>query len=103
MCACAPSPHLASPAQLEAVARAQRGAPGDTLVAVDLTGCLLVDDDALRNLTEACGATLRRLCVRDCRKLTDASFDAAAALPSLSVICPRFFSPEPAAPLRRRE
>ena len=56
---------------------------GRTLVALDLGSCLLVDDDGVKIVAEACGATLERLGLRDCRKLTDAVFDCLVELPKL--------------------
>ncbi|KAJ1453884.1 hypothetical protein M885DRAFT_522605 [Pelagophyceae sp. CCMP2097] len=65
------------------LAKAQSAAVGQTLVALDVCGCLLLDDEALRQLLEACGATLKRLCVRDCRKLTDSCLEACSRAPVL--------------------
>ena len=44
-----------------------------TLMALDLGSCLLVDDAALLLIARACGGALRRLGLRDCRKITDVS------------------------------
>lgn len=53
-----------------------------TLVALDLGGCLLIDDDSVAEVVRAC-QTLERLGLRDCRKLTDATVETAARLPRL--------------------
>lgn len=53
-----------------------------TLVALDLGGCLLIDDDSVAEVVRAC-QTLERLGLRDCRKLTDAAVETAASLPKL--------------------
>jgi len=65
------------PATIASLARAQRAQSSKRLVAVDLGGCLLVDDDSVKLLAEACGSSLERLGLRDCRKLTDGVFDLA--------------------------
>ena len=45
----------------------------ETLSCLDLGSCLQLDDAALAIIVDACAATLKRLNVRDCRKLTDLS------------------------------
>lgn len=46
------------------------------LTCLDLGSCLQLDDAILQIVMEACGLTLKRLNVRDCRKLTDLAFEA---------------------------
>lgn len=54
------------------------------LVSLDLGGCLLVDDDSVREITQSCRDSLRRLGLRNCRKLTDESVKNVAQLPKLA-------------------
>ncbi|KAJ8600572.1 hypothetical protein CTAYLR_008183 [Chrysophaeum taylorii] len=70
----------AGPAIVRSLATAQRH--HTTLVALDLGGCLLVDDDAVADVVVAC-EMLERLGLRDCRKLTNATLSTAARMPRL--------------------
>jgi hypothetical protein len=51
----------------------------ETLSCLDLGSCLQLDDSALAIIVDACAATLKRLNLRDCRKLTDAAFSSLQA------------------------
>ncbi|CAH0365329.1 unnamed protein product [Pelagomonas calceolata] len=51
----------------------------ETLSCLDLGSCLQLDDAALAIIVDACAATLRRLNLRDCRKLTDSAFTSLQA------------------------
>ena len=51
----------------------------ETLSCLDLGSCLQLDDAALAIIVDACASSLRRLNLRDCRKLTDAAFSSLQA------------------------
>lgn len=71
----------AGPGILRDLARAQ-SRQETRLVALDLGGCLLIDDDAVAEVARVC-VSIQRLGLRDCRKLTDATVSTAAGLPQL--------------------
>ena len=50
--------------------------PGFTLVALDLGSCLQLDDATLATVVDACGPTLERLGLRDCRAPRGTDLDA---------------------------
>ncbi len=60
----------------------------ETLSCLDLGSCLQLDDSALAIIVDACASSLKRLNVRDCRKLTDQAFtslQSARALEDVDV------------------
>jgi len=63
----------AGPEIISALVKAQSIEP--RLISIDLSSCLLIDDNAVSQLAKTCGSILQRLGLRDCRKITNTIFD----------------------------